>query len=249
MVNLKTDKEIRAMRQGGQTLAAILEELRNYTEAGQTTSDLENQAAKLFLKYGVQASFLGYRGFPAHICTAVNSQVVHGIPNQTKINNGDIVSIDCGVLYENLHTDSAITFGIGQISPNARRLVEETTNALWAGIETIKPGSRIGDIGHAIYQHLKKNDIRIIEELVGHGVGHKIHEAPQVPNRAKAHSGLALKPGMTIAIEPITCLGRPSIETLDDNWTIVTRDGDLACQQEHTILVTSSGYEVLTAKS
>lgn len=246
MIALKTPTEIEAMRTGGQILATILQQLRAYTEPGMTTKQLDEKAEALFEHYQVVASFKGYQGFPGTVCTTVNDEVVHGIPNQTVIKEGDIVTIDCGVYYQDLHTDSAITFGIGSISSDAQHLLEETTNALWEGINMVQPGNRIGDISHAIGSYLKKQNITPIPELIGHGIGRKLHEPPQVPNTGKKHSGPVLKPGMTFAIEPITCLGKRFIETLDDDWTIVTRDGSLSCQQEHTVLVTHSGVEVLT---
>jgi len=248
MINIKTPAEIDAMRTGGAILANILEEIKAYTQAGMTTHRLNEYAETLFAKYSVIPSFKGYQGFPAAICTAINDEVVHGIPNNAVIKTGDIIGVDAGVFYKNLHTDSAITFAVGSVSPIAQMLINETTNALWAGINMVKPGNQIGDVSYAIYNHLKKHNITVIPELIGHGVGHKLHEEPQVPNIGKQHSGPTLKPGMTFAIEPITCLGKRNIETLSDKWTIVTKDGSLACQQEHTVLVTTTGVEVLTEK-
>ena len=235
------------MQEGGRILATILNELKKICIPGKSTLDIDKKARELFNELNAVPSFLGYRGFPASVCTAINEEVVHGIPHgQQIIKQGDIVSVDCGVLYKGYHTDSAFTICVGNCSPEAVRLVKETEAALWEGIKQVKPGNTIGDISHAIYQHLRNHNITVIDDLVEHGIGKELHEAPQVPNIGKKNQGPALKPGMTIAIEPITCLGKNRIVTIEDDWTIVTADNSLACQQEHTVLVTKSGYEVLT---
>jgi methionyl aminopeptidase len=246
MIRLKTAAEIESMRRGGKILGQILNELKLFTKAGISTKVISEYADSLFEKFQVIPSFKGYNGFPASICVAQNNEVVHGIPGAKLIKEGDIVSIDCGVYLDGLHTDSAITFGVGKIPERSQILIQETARALDLGISQVKPGNRLGDISHAIESHLKKHKITVISDLVGHGIGHDLHEEPQVPNEGKKGTGPALKPGMVLAIEPITCLGNGKITTLTDNWTIVTSDGSLSCQQEHTVLVTTTGFEILT---
>lgn len=249
MVHIKNSEEIEAMRHGGKILASILKELENFLEPGRSTWDLEKKAEQLFEEHGVQAGFKGYHGYPAILCTSVNEQVVHAIPNKTPLKEGDVLSIDCGVIYKGLNTDSAIACVVGEkAEPAAQKLVDVCKRALWAGIHEIKPGNRLGDIGNAIERVVRQAGFRIIKNLTGHGIGYTLHEDPYVYNYGKRGKGLALKPGMTLAIEPIIVAGEPKIETLEDDWTIVTQDGSLGMQHEHTILVTETGVEVLTLR-
>lgn len=248
-VTPKTQQEIESMRKGGKILAEILHVLENDLEPGMSTLDLEHKAEELFKQYGVRPGFKGYHGYPAILCTSVNNEAVHTIPNDLPMEKGDILSIDCGVILDNLNTDSAVAVIVGgETEPEAERFVKTCIRALWAGIRQVKPGNKVGDIGFAIEQVVKKAGFTVIPELTGHGIGYQLHEPPHIPNYGKRGKGLALKPGMTIAIEPILSMGSPRIETLEDGWTIVTEDDSLAIQHEHTVLVTESGYEVLTLR-
>lgn len=245
----KTANEINAMREGGKILGQILKELGEILKPGMSTWDLEKHAEKLFKHYGVKPGFKGYNGYPAILCTSVNNEVVHGIPNKIPLEKGDILSIDCGVIHKDLNTDSAIAVIVGgETAPIARRLVDTCIRALWKGIEQVKPGNTVGDIGHAIQKTVEAEGFTIIKELTGHGIGYRLHEEPYIFNYGKKGEGEVLKAGATIAIEPKIGLGTAKIDTLDDDWTIVTRDGSLAIQHEHTVLVTETGFEVLTLR-
>lgn len=246
-IPIKNETQIAAMREGGKYLAEILQAVKKYTQSGMTTGELNDFAEKLISQKNLVPSFKGYQGFPAAITTAVNEEVVHGIPGDRVINEGDIITIDCGIFYKGLHTDAAISYGIGKISKQAEKLLKETENALYVGIDQVKPGVNVGAIGAAIEEYLKPKGITTFQELTGHGVGVKLHEAPYVPNQGPKTNGPILKAGMTLAIEPITCLGTVAeMETLADNWTIVTSNNVLAAQSEHTVLVIETGYEILT---
>ena len=248
-IHIKNKAEIATMRRGGKILGKILKELSEYLEPGMCTLDLEKKAEELFENHGVIPGFKGYHGYPNILCTSVNNEVVHAIPNKIPMEKGDILSIDCGVLLDGLNTDSAIALIVGgQSAPEVERFVKTCKRALWAGIKTVKPGARVGDIGNAIETVVKKAGFKVIPDLTGHGIGYTLHEEPHVFNYGKKGKGPALKPGMTIAIEPIITMGSPRIETLQDEWTIVTEDDSLSIQHEHTILVTESGYEVLTLR-
>lgn len=248
-IRLKNEREKEALRKSGKILGLILAELEKAVEPGKSTLDLERQAEGLFRKYQVEAAFKGYKGYPAILCAAVNDEVVHSLPNKIPLQKGDILSIDCGVSVNGMITDSAVAVTVGgETTPEAKRLIDTCIQALWAGMAQAKPGKHVGDIGHAIQTLVENAGFSIIKELTGHGVGYTLHEAPYVPNYGKAGEGEELAPGLCIAIEPIISLGRPAIETLDDDWTIVTRDGSLAIQAEHTLLITSSGHEILTLR-
>lgn len=248
-VSIKTDREIKAMRESGKVLGLILAELEKVLEPGMSTLDLEHKAEELFKRYQVQPGFKGYHGYPSILCTSVNDEVVHAIPNKIPMQKGDILSIDCGVIVDGMNTDSAVAAVVGhETAPEAQRLVDVCIEALWKGIAQAKGGAHVGDIGHAIQTHVEAAGFSIIEELTGHGIGYTLHEPPYVLNYGERGEGEELVPGMCIAIEPIICMGRPEIETLDDDWTIITKDGSLAIQHEHTLLITKNGNEVLTLR-
>lgn len=241
--------EIESMRKGGKILGEILSAVSSHLEPGMSTWDLEKKAEQLFAQYGVQPGFKGYHGYPAILCTSTNDEAVHGIPNKKPLKKGDILSIDCGVLLDGLNTDSAIAVVVGgETNPKAQKFVDTCIRALWDGIKQVKPGNKIGDIGWAVEKTVKEAGFSIIKELTGHGIGYTLHEPPHIYNYGKKGTGLALKPGMTIAIEPIIAMGSPKIETLEDDWTIATQDGSWAIQHEHTLLVTETGFEVLTLR-
>ena len=250
---IKTNQEIELMRKSGKILAFVHEEIQKIAKPGINTYDLDQLAEKLILEAGAIPSFKGVPGkvpFPSSICVAINDEVVHGIPEKDIIlANGQILTIDIGVCYQGYHTDSATTYGIGKISQEAEEFIESCRQTLYGAIKLVKPGTRIGEISNYIEIQTKKNVYQILKELIGHGIGKSLHEPPQVPNYGKKTEGPILVPGMTICIEPIIAQSTRFIDTLDDHWTIVTRDGSLACQQEHTILVTKTGFEVLTLRN
>lgn len=244
---IKTEQEIAAMREGGKLLLKILKKLKNFTEPGITTEEINKYAEKLFKQYGVEASFKGYNGFPASICTSINEEVVHTIPSDKILKNGDIITIDCGVCHKGLHTDSAITIFIGDVPEKVKEFVFVVRKALLLAISKIKSGVPVAVIGDVIQDVVEeKHGYSIIRELTGHGVGRKLHEDPLIVNYKTFDKKQILKEGMTIAIEPIASMGTGSIKTLDDGWTIVTKDKMPACQWEHTVLIKKDGCEILT---
>lgn len=249
MTKVKSPQEIKAMRESCRILGLILHELEQMVEPGISTMDLERKAEELCKKYQVRPGFKGYHGYPAILCTSVNDEAVHAIPNTAKLNEGDILSIDCGVIVDGMNSDSAIAMVVGQkASEQARQLVDTCIKAMWAGIKQVKDGCHIGDIGEAVQNVVEGAGFTVIQDLTGHGIGEGLHEPPYILNYGEAGKGFQLKAGMTIAIEPIICAGNGQIETLDDDWTIVTEDQSLAIQHEHTILVTQTGYEVLSLR-
>jgi methionyl aminopeptidase len=245
-VTIKTPAEIQDMRVGGQMLGQVLQVTKAAMRPGITTAELDDIAAAELKRLGGEPAFLGHEGFPKVICISVNDEVVHGIPGSRVLQDGDIVGLDFGVRYNGLITDSAITAPLGAISAPAERLLKITQQALMIGIDQATAGNHVGDIGAAVERHLKKDNLGVIAELAGHGVGYDLWEEPNIPNLGTAGSGPVLKAGMTIAIEPMATLGGPKVEVLDDKWTIATRDGSLAAQFEHTVLITDGPAEILT---
>lgn len=250
MIHLKTPTEIRIIRETGHLLGKILKALGEQVEEGKTPLDIEALAEKLMLENGATSGFKGYRSYPNICCISVNEKVVHTIPDRTPFQRGDLVTIDCGIVRDGLNTDAAISVIVGGDaagSEQTRRLNQATRKALYKGISLVRPGVKIGDLSHAIQQTVERAGFSIIRELTGHGIGYNLHEEPNIPNYGKKGGGHALKPGMTICIEPIVSAGARFIDILDDRWTIVTRDGSWGCQWEHTLLVTETGCEILTA--
>ena len=245
---VKTQEEISAMRESGRMLASVLALLRKQLEPGMTTKDLAEIAAKELKLLGGEAPFLGYNGFPDVICISVNEEVVHGIPSIDKVvQNGDIVSLDFGVKYGDMITDSSISVIAGkQIASEDAKLIEATERSMLAGIGAVHDGVRTGDIGAAVEAVLKKGNYGIVRDLVGHGVGHELHEGPDVPNYGRANTGERLSKDMTIAIEPMATLGSDRVYIAKDGWTILTQDGSRAAHFEHTILITEDGAEIVT---
>ncbi len=244
---VKSEPEIRAMRQSGKLLATVLATLKEAAEPGMTTKDLANIAKRELRGTGGHPTFLGQYGFPDVICISVNDEVVHGIPGARTLNEGDLVSMDFGVTYDGMITDSAVTVILGtETNKKNLKLVEETRAALMAGIRTVKHGVHVGDIAAAIQAVLDQGGYGIVRDLVGHGVGHELHEDPNLPNYGKAGSGAKLIKGMTIALEPMATLGTHKIFVAEDGWTIKTQDSSRSAHFEHTILITENGSEVLT---
>lgn len=242
----KTESEISAMREGGKMLADILQLVKSKTKAGMTTKELADIAAAKLEELGAKPAFLGYHGFPDVMCIAINEEVQHTIPGSRVIKEGDIVNCDFGVLHKGLITDAAITYPVGDITPEAKNLLLGTEEALNSAIKVIKHGVRVKEVSKTIDKTLKSYGLSIVRELCGHGVGHALHEGPDIPNCAEDSNNFKLKAGMTIAVEPIATAGSEEVEFLPDGWNIITKDGKWACQFEHTILVTHSGCEVLT---
>jgi methionyl aminopeptidase len=245
---IKTSEEIAAMRTSGHMLATVLAELRKVASPGMSTKDLAEVAKLELRKLGGQPAFLGYQGFPDVLCVSVNDEVVHGIPSKNKIlANGDILSMDFGVTYKGMITDGAISMVVGKGTKKDYQLVDTTEASLNAAIEIMKAGVRVGDIGHAVQSMLRPSNYGIVRDLVGHGVGHALHEEPNIANFGKKNTGETLQAGMTVAVEPMATLGDHAVVTDHDGWTIRTKDGSRSAHFEHTILITENGAEVLTA--
>lgn len=243
----RTDVEIAAMRESGRMLGSVLETIRRTVKAGMTPKEVSALAASELEKLGGKPAFKGFEGYPDIICISNNNEVQHSIPNDVPFKNGDIVNFDFGVIYDGMITDSGITVCIGgQPDAAGARLLKGTEEALYAGLQEVRDGARVGDISAAIEKVLKAYDLGIVRELVGHGVGKQLHESPEIPNYGRAGTGPTLKAGMTIAIEPITTLGSPRIFGAHDGWTLLTVDGSRSAQFEHTVLVTKDGCEILT---
>lgn len=247
MSTVKTEAEISALRESGRILASVLELMRTEVRSGLTPKYMSTLAKKELKRLGGKPAFLGFYGYPDIICISVNDQVQHSIPNERPFEPGDIVNFDFGVQYRGMITDAGITICIdNELTPDTARLLKGTERALSDGLSVVRQGCHIGDISAAIERTLRKFRLGIVRELVGHGVGHELHEEPEIPNYGRSGTGPVLKTGMTIAIEPITTLGSPAIYEEKDGWTLRTVDGSYAAQFEHTILVTSSGCEILT---
>lgn len=247
MSQIKTESEIAAMRESGRMLATVLEVMRQKAKAGMTPKDMSAIAREELKALGGEHAFLGFHGYPDVICISVNNQVQHSIPNDVPFNEGDVVNFDYGVRYKGMTTDAGITLCIGDVfTPDTKRLIEGTERALYDGLRAVRAGAHVGDISATIERTLRKYRLGIVKELVGHGVGHELHEDPEIPNYGKSGRGPVLKSGMTLAIEPITTIGSPDIFQTRDGWTLLTQDGSWSAQFEHTVLVTSGGCEILT---
>jgi methionyl aminopeptidase len=238
------------MRTANVLVAEILAELASEARPGVTTADLDRLAEKRVLEAGAVPAFKGYRGYPATLCASVNDEVVHGIPSDSRgLNEGDIISLDMGVLIDGFYGDSAVTVGVGAISGDAATLLSVTEEALYRGIDAARVGGRLSDIGHAIQQWVESNGFSVVREFVGHGIGTRLHEEPQIPNYGQPGRGPRLAEGMVLAIEPMVNLGRAGVKVLQDGWTAVTRDGSLSAHFEHTVAVTGDGPMILTTRS
>lgn len=248
---VKTDNELKIMREANRIIAVILTELRDKVKPGVNTFELDQWAEERILGFGAKPAFKGYiygnRMFPATLCTSINDEVVHGIPSKERVlTEGDIIGIDVGCIYKGFHGDGAYTYPVGDISPEASHLLETCKKALYKGIEKAKKGNRVSDISIAIDRFVSPKGYGIVRELTGHGVGRELHEAPQILNYDDGRKGKKLKFNMTLAIEPMINMGTYEVKTLKDDWTVVTRDGSLSAHYEHTIAVTANGPEILT---
>jgi methionyl aminopeptidase len=247
-VEIKSAREVKIMRQASKIVATVLREVMGMVEPGQTTGDLDAFAERRIREMGATPSFKGYHGFPASICASINNEVVHGIPNAKRvIHRGDLLKVDTGAYFEGYHGDSCITVCVGEASEEAQTLSRVARESLMAGIGQVKAGNTLLDIAGAVEDHVKANGFSVVEDYTGHGVGRNLHEEPSVFNfRTDELPNVTLRPGMTLAIEPILNAGSKACRTLRDRWTVVTRDGALSAQWEHTVLVTSDGCEILT---
>ena len=245
-VVLKSPDEIERMSVSNQMAATVRDTVSSAITAGMTTGEVDAHAARMIKEMGAKSAFLGYSGFPGHICISVNEEIVHGIGGERVIEDGDIVSVDFGVTYDGFIGDTAVTAVVGDIEPEVARLLKVTEESLYKGIDAAVAGNRVGDISNAIEQHVKGTGFSIVREFVGHGVGHTLHEEPQIPNFGPAGRGELLQVGMTLAIEPMVNLGKPNVEMLDDGWTVVTKDRKPSAHFEHTVAITEEGPRILT---
>lgn len=243
---MEPNKKLVAMRQGGKILATILHDIKGKVVVGTKTSEINDLAGRLCLKYGVKPSFLGYGNYPANICVSINDEVVHGIPGGYAIKNGDIVSLDFGVHLAGYHTDSAISFGVGNISAEAHRLLVVTEKSLMMGIEAARAGKHIGAIGHAVQKYSENHGFGVVRTLVGHAIGKEVHEEPFIPNFGNPTDGPKIKADTALAIEPMVTTGSYEVVLADDGWTYKTRDGNLSAHFEHTVWIHQDGPEILT---
>ena len=246
-VTIKSKHEIQLMREAGKRLEDVHNQLAEIIKPGISTYEIDQFGEKAIRAYGCIPNFLNYNGYPASICVSVNDEVVHGIPSKKRIlQEGHIVSLEAGLIYEGYHSDAARTYGVGEISEEAKKLIQVTKESFFKGICLAKPGNHLFDISEAIQEHVERNGFSIVRDLVGHGIGTHLHEDPQIPNFKERRRGMKLRPGMTLAIEPMVNAGTFEVEWLDDDWTVVTADGSLAAHYENTIAITEEGYEILT---
>ncbi|MGN0307424.1 MAG: type I methionyl aminopeptidase [Lachnospiraceae bacterium] len=246
-VSIKSEREIELMRQAGKILAKVHEELGKIIAPGISTFEINQYGERLIREFDCIPNFLNYHGYPASVCVSVNEEVVHGIPKKDRIlREGDIVSLDAGLIYKGYHSDAARTHLVGEVSPEIRKLVEETKNSFYAGIKAARAGNYLFDISNAIDAYIAQFGYGIVRDLTGHGIGTSLHEDPPIPNFAQKRKGIKLQPGMTLAIEPMINLGRADVEWLDDDWTVVAEDGLASAHYENTILITEGEPEILT---
>jgi len=246
MITIKTPEEIQIMAEGGRILAKIVEELEKQVKPGITTKELDRASEALILKYGAEPSFKNYKGFPACLCTSINEELVHTIPSERVLKQGDIISLDLGILFKGFHTDMAVTIPVGKVLPETTRLIKITKEALKRAIKEVKPGNTVGNIGSAIQNFIESRGFGVVRELCGHGIGKNIHEDPQIPNYKDKGADIILKQGMVICIEPMATMGDWHIKKAKDNYGFQTKDGSLSAHFEHTIAVTKRGSKVLS---
>lgn len=247
MIILKSKEEVAKITKASRIVAESLEAVRAYLKPGMTTKELDRFVEKQIRERGGTPAFKGYRNYPATLCISVNEEVVHGIPSPDKvIKEGDIVGLDLGAIYDGFYGDSAVTVAVGEVKPEAKRLIQVTEESLYAGIAQACEGSRLSDISHAVQSHVEQAGFSVVTDFVGHGIGRALHEEPQIPNFGPPGRGPRLKEGMVLAIEPMVNMGRPAVRVLDDRWTAVTADGSLSAHFEHTIAVTKEGPVILS---
>lgn len=248
MIYLKSNIEIDIMRKAGQIVAEALLKIEEAIRPGITTKELDKIAEEYIISCGARPSFKGYHGFPATICSSVNEEVVHGIPGERVLKEGDIISVDCGAFFQGFHGDAARTFPVGKVTPEAQRLIDVTRDSFFEGIKYAKVGNRLGDISSAIQEYVEKNNFSVVRDYVGHGIGREMHEEPAVPNYGKKGRGMRLSKGLVLAIEPMVNMGTFAVKELNDGWTVVTYDGMLSAHYENTVAILENGPEILTIK-
>lgn len=247
MIEIKTQAEIESMRRASRVVAEVLLQLRPRVRPGVSTAELDKFAERRVREMGAVPAFLGYRGYPATLCVSINEEIVHGIPSSKRvIRDGDIVSLDMGAVCEGFYGDAAVTVAAGEISGPAKRLMDVTSRSLELALSEVKAGARLGDVSHAVEKYATENGMSVVREFTGHGIGRHLHEEPSIPNFGKPGSGPVLKAGMTLAIEPMLCLGKAGIVIKNDGWTAVSADGSLAAHYEHTVAVTEDGCDILS---
>lgn len=246
MIELKNPAQIERMRKAGRIVAETLELMRETVRPGVTTGELDRLAEEYILKCGAIPAFKGYNGFPATLCASVNEEVVHGFPSLRILQSGDIISIDCGAIFDGYVGDSAITLPVGEVSEDLQKLLRVTEESLMLGIPQAVKGNRLYDVSHAIQTHVEAHGLSVVRDYVGHGIGRAMHEDPQIPNYGKPGRGPRLEIGMVLAIEPMVNLGTYEVKTLSDHWTVVTKDGKASAHFEHTVAITENGPEILT---
>ena len=247
-INIKNGAEIQRMREAGRVVALIHGRIQDAIRPGVSTAELDAVARDTLAEAGAVSSFLGYHGFPGHICASVNDEIVHGIPGPRVLREGDIVSVDVGAIVDGYHGDSAWTYGVGRISDEAAELLQATEGALLAAIEAARPGNRLGAVGHAVERYALEHGYGVVREYGGHGIGRQMHEDPHVPNHGDPQRGVLLRPGLTLAIEPMLNIGTEETRVLDDGWTVVTADGSLSAHFEHTVVIANDGARILTER-
>ena len=249
MIVCRSTAELEKMREAGRLVGEVLTELTSRVAPGVTTAELDELAEERIRKAGAIPAFKGYHGYPATICASINEEVIHGIPSGRRIlNEGDVISIDVGASLDGYYGDSAVTLAVGQVSEEAATLLRVTEESLYKAIDRVRPGGRVSDIGHAVQQHIEAYGFSVVREFVGHGIGQRMHEEPQVPNYGEPGRGPRLAEGMVLAIEPMVNAGKPAVKVLADGWTAVTRDSSLSAHFEHTVAVTADGPWILTAR-
>ena len=248
MITIKSKREIELLKIAGNIVYQTHQYLKPFIKEGITTKELDRLAEEFIRSHDATPSFKGYEGFPSTLCTSINSEIVHGFPSDRKLKNGDIISIDIGACYKGYHGDSGWTYTVGEVDEKTKELLKDTEKALFVGLEQVKPGNRVGDIGYAIEEYAHKHNLGVVRELCGHGVGTSVHEDPEVPNYGIPNTGPRLKEGMVIAVEPMLTMGSPRIYVHDNNWTVDTEDGSLSAHFEHTVVVTKDGYQILTGE-
>ena len=247
MVVLKTGRELNVMKEACRISAGALDLIGKAVEPGVSTAELDRIAEQYILSKGGTPNFKNYQGYPATACISINHEVIHGIPKKNRVlKAGDIVSVDLGAKFGGYHGDNAATFAVGDISPEAKRLIDTTRESLYEGIKMARAGGRIGDISHAVQSYVEARGYSVVRDFVGHGIGTNLHEAPEVPNFGNPGRGIRLLPGMTIAIEPMVNLGKPDVKVMPDGWTVLTKDGSLSAHFEHTVAITNEGPVIMT---
>jgi methionyl aminopeptidase len=246
MIPVKSESDLESLRASGKILARIMQRLKEFVRVGVTTEEIDSLASELIGKEGALSAFKGYKGFPANVCLSVNEEVVHGIPSERKLVNGDLLSMDVGINYSGYFSDAATTIPIGSVGAREKKLIEVSRKSLMEGIRQAKVDNHLSDISHAIQTFVERNGFSVVREFVGHGIGRSLHEEPQIPNFGQAHQGPLLKKGMVLAIEPMVNLGSWEVRICDNGWTAVTKDGLSSAHFEHTVAITEDGPEILT---